>query len=279
MRELDYKESWTPKNRCFWTVVLEKTLESPLDYKEIQPDHPKGDQSWVFIGRSDVEAETPILQPPNVKSWLIGKDSDARGDWGQEEKGMTEDEMAGWHHWLYGRGSEWTLGVGDRQGGLDCCASWGCKESDTTEWLNWLTYWPQLSYPLVCWWTSRLLPCPGYCKQCCSEHWGSCVSFNSGFLCVYAQQWDCWIVWRFNNLRYEDDTTFMAESEELKSLLMKVKQESEKVGLKLNIKKTKIMASGPITSWRIDGKQWKQWETLFVWGLQNHCRWWLQPWN
>ena len=100
MWELDYKKSWTPNNWCFWTVVLEKTVESPLDSKEILPIHPKGDQSWMFIGRSDVEAETPILWPPDAKSWLIGKDPDARKDWGQEKKGMTEDEMVGWHHWL-----------------------------------------------------------------------------------------------------------------------------------------------------------------------------------
>ena len=102
MWELDHKESWVLKNWCFWTVVLEKTLESPLDCKEIQPVHPKGDQSWVYIGRTDAEDETPILWPPHAKSWLIGKDSDAGRDWGQEEKGTTEDEMAGWHHWLYG---------------------------------------------------------------------------------------------------------------------------------------------------------------------------------
>ena len=126
--ELDYKESWAPKNWCFWTVVLEKTLESPLDCKEIQPVHPKGDQSWVFIGRADVEAETPILWPPNSKSWLLWKDPDAGKDWGQVEKGMTEDEMAGWHHWLNGRGFGWTQGVGDGQGGLVSCGSWGHKE-------------------------------------------------------------------------------------------------------------------------------------------------------
>ena len=96
------KESWVPKNWCFWTVVLAKTLESPLDCKEIQPVHPKGAQSWVFIGRTDAEAESPILWPPHVKSWLIGKDPDAGRDWGQEEKGRTEDEMAGWHHQLLG---------------------------------------------------------------------------------------------------------------------------------------------------------------------------------
>ena len=102
MWELDYKESWVPKNWRFWTVLLEKTLESPLDWKEIQPVHPKGDQSWVFIGKTDVEAETPRLWPPDAKSWIIWKDPDAGKDWGQEEKGMTEDEMAGWHHWLNG---------------------------------------------------------------------------------------------------------------------------------------------------------------------------------
>ena len=103
MWELNYKESWALKNWCIWTVVLEKTLESPLDCKEIQPVHPKGDQSWVFMGGTDAKAETPVFWPPHVKSWLIGKDSDAGRDWGQEEKGATEDEMAGWRHWLDGR--------------------------------------------------------------------------------------------------------------------------------------------------------------------------------
>ena len=104
MWELDYKESWALKNWCFWTMVLEKTLESPLDSKEIQPVHPKGNQSWIFIGRNDAEAETPILWPPDAKGWLILKDPDAGKDWGQEEKGMTEDEMVQWHHRLNGRG-------------------------------------------------------------------------------------------------------------------------------------------------------------------------------
>ena len=101
-RELDYKENWAPKNWCFWTVVLEKTLESPLDCKEIQPVHPKGNQSWLFIGRTDAEAETPILWPPDAKSWHIGKDPDAGKEWRQEKKGMTEDEMVGWYHQLNG---------------------------------------------------------------------------------------------------------------------------------------------------------------------------------
>ena len=116
---------------------VKKTLKSPLDCKKIQPVHPKGDQSWVFIGRTDAEAETPVLWPPDAKSWLTGKDPDAGRDWGQEEKGTTEDEMDGWHHWLDGREFGWTPGIGDGQGGLACCDSWGLKDLDTTERLNW----------------------------------------------------------------------------------------------------------------------------------------------
>ena len=137
MWEVYHKEGWVLKHWCFRTVVLEKTFESPLDCKEIQPVHSKGDQSWLFFGRNDAKAESPGLWPPHAKSWLIGKDSDAGRDWGQEEKGTTEDEMAGWHHGLNGRESEWTPGVDDGQGGLACCGSWGGKESDTTERLNW----------------------------------------------------------------------------------------------------------------------------------------------
>ena len=134
MWELDCEESWAQKNWCFWTVVLEKTLESPLDYKEIQPVHSEGDQPWDFFGGNDgAKAETPVLWPPHAKSWLIGKDSDAGRDWGQEEKGTTEDEMAG----LNGHEFGWTPGVGDGQGGLACCSSWGGKEPDMTERLNW----------------------------------------------------------------------------------------------------------------------------------------------
>ena len=129
------------KSECwrlsFWSLLLEKTLESPLDCKEIQPVHLKGNKSWIFIGRTDAEAETPILWPPDVKNWLIGKDSDAGRNWRQEEKGTTEDEMAGWQHRLDGHEIEWTPGVGDGQGGLACCNSWGHKESDMTERLNW----------------------------------------------------------------------------------------------------------------------------------------------
>ena len=135
MWELDYKESWVQKNLCFWTVVLEKTLESTLDCKEIQPVRPKGKQSWIFIGRTDPEA--PILWPPDEKNWLIWKDPDAGKDWQQEEKGTTENGMVGWHHRLNAHGFWWTLGVGNGQRGPLCCSPWGCKESDQTEWLNW----------------------------------------------------------------------------------------------------------------------------------------------
>ena len=137
MWELDYKESWVLKNWCFWSVVLEKTLESPSDCKEIQPVHPKGDQSWIFIVRADVEAETPILRPPDMKNWLIWKHADAGKDWRWDEKGTTEDEMVGWHHWCHGHEFEQAPGVGDGQGSLACYSQWGHKESDMTEWLNW----------------------------------------------------------------------------------------------------------------------------------------------
>ena len=139
MWELDCEEGWVLKTWCFWTVVLEKTLESPLDCKEIQPDHSEGDQPCDFFGRNGAKAETPVLWPPHVKSWLIGKDSDARRDWGQEEKGMTEDDMAGWHHWLDGHELEWTLGVGDgpgRPGVLWFMGSQGVRHDWATE-LNW----------------------------------------------------------------------------------------------------------------------------------------------
>ena len=142
MWELDCEEGWVPKNWCVWTVVLEKTLESSLNCKEIQPVHSKGNHSWVFIGMNDAKAETPVLWSPRVKSWLIGNIFDAGREWGQEEKGTTEDEMAGWHHRLDGGYSEWTPGVGDGQGGLVCCNSWDHKESDMTEQLNWFSnYW------------------------------------------------------------------------------------------------------------------------------------------
>ena len=140
MWELDHKESRVPKNLCFWTVVLEKTFESSLYYKEIKPVSAKGNQSWIFIRRTDAEAETPKLWPPDAKSWLIGKDHDAGKDWRQEEKGMTEDEMVGWHHQLHGHEFEQAPGVGDGQGSLAYCSPWGHKDMDTNEWLNWTSF-------------------------------------------------------------------------------------------------------------------------------------------
>ena len=127
MWKLDYKESWAPKNWCFWTVVLEKTLESPLDCKEIQPVNSKGNQSWIFIGRTDAEPETPIFWLADVKNQLIWKDPDTGKDWRQKEKGKTEDEMVGWHHWIDGHEFEQALGAGDGQGSLECCSPWDCK--------------------------------------------------------------------------------------------------------------------------------------------------------
>ena len=146
MWELDHKESWVPKYWYFWTVVLEKTLESSLDRKEIKPVNPKGNQSWIFIGRTDEEAEAPIIWPPDSENGLIWKDPDAVKNWEQEEKGMTEGEMVGWHHWLNGHEFEQALRVRARQGSLASCSPWGCKESDTTEWLNWLSTLKLLSY-------------------------------------------------------------------------------------------------------------------------------------
>ena len=137
MWELNYKESWALKNWCFWTVVLEKSLESPLDCKEIQLVHPKGNQSRIFIGRTDAEVKTPILWPRDSNNWLIWKDSNAGKDWGQGKKGMTEDEMVGLHQWLNGHEFKRALGVGDGQGSMVGCSPWGHKELDTTEQLNW----------------------------------------------------------------------------------------------------------------------------------------------
>ena len=136
MWELDCKESWALKNWCFWTVVLKKTLESPLDCREIKPVNPKGYQSWIFIGRTDSEAEAPILWPRDTKNWPIRKNPDPGKDWSQEEKGTTEDKMAGWHYWLDGHQFEQSPGAGDGQASLVCCSPWGRKESDTTEQLN-----------------------------------------------------------------------------------------------------------------------------------------------
>ena len=253
MWELDCEESWELKNWCFWTVVLEKTLESPLDCMKIQPVHSEGDQSWVFFGRNDAKAETPVLWSPHVKSWLIGKDSDAERDGGQKEKGTTEDKMARWHHRLNWREFEWTPWVCDGQGGLAYWDSWGHKESDMTEWLNWTelkflrnlyvgqeatvrtrhgtTDWfqigkgvhqgcilsPCLFYSFaeyimqnagldeaqaeikIAWRNSNEL-----LDESEKREWKSWlktqysrVSFPSGFLSVYAQQWGCWIIRQF----------------------------------------------------------------------------------
>ena len=140
MWELDYKESWAPKNWCFWTVVLWKTLENFLECKEIKPVNPKGNQSWIFMGRTDAEAETPILWPPDAKNWLIGKDPNAGKGWRQEEKGTTEDEMVGWHHWLDEYEFEQAPGVGDGQGSLVCYIVHGVAKSQTwlSDWTDWL---------------------------------------------------------------------------------------------------------------------------------------------
>ena len=138
MWELDHKEGWVLNNWCFWTVALEKNLESPLDCKEIKLVNPKGNQSWILFGRTDAEAEALTLWLPDGKNWLIWKDTAAGQDWRQDEKGMTEEEMVGWHHWLDGHEFEQASGVGDGQRSLACCSPWGHKESDTTEQLNWL---------------------------------------------------------------------------------------------------------------------------------------------
>ena len=143
MWEMDHKEGRALKNWCFWTVVLEKTLESLLDFKEITPVNPKGNQSQIFIGRTDPEAEAPILWSSDVKNQLIGKDPDSGKDWGQEEKGTTEYEVVGWHHLLDGHEFEQAPRVGDGQGSLVCCSPWGRKELDMTERLNWTENWDE----------------------------------------------------------------------------------------------------------------------------------------
>ena len=154
MWELDHKEGWALQNWCFWTVVLEKTLESPLDCKHIKLLNPKGNQSWIFIGRTDDEAETPILWPPDAKNWLTGKDPDAGKDWRQEEKGMTKDEIVGWHHRLNGHEFEEALGVGDGQGSLPCCSPWGRKESEGLS--NWTEQTEKLGETDRGWGTSQV---------------------------------------------------------------------------------------------------------------------------
>ena len=193
-------------------------------------------------------AKAPLLWPPEAKNWLIGKDPDAGTDW-RREKGMTEDEMVGWHHQLSGHEFEQAPGVGDGLGSLACCSSWGHKESDATEQLNWTE------------------------RNCRVPHENAGLNDSQARIKTAGRN--------INNLRYADDTTLMAESEEeLKSLLMKVKEESEKVSLKLNIQKMKIMDG--IQSHHFMGNRWGNKGNsvrLYFGGLQNHCRWWLQPWN
>ena len=187
MWELDHKESWAPKSWCFWTVVLEKTLESPLDCKEIEPVHPKGNQSWIFIGRTAVEAEAPVLWPPHAKNWLIGKDPDAGKDWRQEKNGTTEDEMVGWHHWLDGHEFEQAPGVGDEQGNLACCSPWDAKSwTRLSSWieLNHLgspiaSFGCSITYSIVLSliYTFLITPSSPQYSQCCSEQ--PCDIFNA----------------------------------------------------------------------------------------------------
>ena len=152
MWKLDCEEGWVPKNWCLQIVKPEKTLESSLDGQEIKPVNPKGNQPWIFIGKINAKAETPVLWPPHAKSWLIGKDSDGGRDWGQEEKWMTEDEMAGWHHWLDGHEFEWTLGVGDGQG------AWHASIHEVLKSETWLSNWTELNWPEWLKWTDGSLP-------------------------------------------------------------------------------------------------------------------------
>ena len=160
MWELDGEEIWALKNWCFWIVVLEKTLKSPLDCKKIQSVHPKGNQSWIFIGRTDVEAEIPILWPPDAKNWLIGNDPDAGKDW-RWEKGTTENEVDWWasstqQAWVWvNSGSCWWIGS------LACCSLWGCKELDMTDWLNWTVFY--LKWPSLVTWPLSLAVPPVHC--------------------------------------------------------------------------------------------------------------------
>ena len=146
MWELDYKESWVLRNWCFWTVALEKTLESPLDSKEIKPVNPKGNQCWIFIGRTDAEAETPILWPPDAKNWLIGKDPEARKDWKQEEKGMTEDEMVGWHHWCHLAANSLDMSLRKLQELVMNSEDWNAAVHGVAKSWTWLSDWAELNW-------------------------------------------------------------------------------------------------------------------------------------
>ena len=160
MWELDYEESWAPKNWCFWTVVLEKTHESSLDSEEIQPANSKGNQSWISIGGIDAEAEAPILWPPDVKNWLIWKGPIAGKDWRQDEKGTTEDGLFGWHHRLSGHEFEQAPGVGDGQGILVCCSPWVHKVRH-----DWMTEQHQRRVTLVCWQNENFIDVAVNCES------------------------------------------------------------------------------------------------------------------
>ena len=191
MWELDHKEGWAPKNWCFWTVVLEKTLESPLDCKQIQLVHSEGDQSWIFTGRTDAEAETPILWPPDAKNQLIRKDPDAGKDW-RQEKWMTEDEMVGWHHWLNGHEFEEAPGVVGGLVSLAYCSPWGCKQLDTTEWLN--NNWSPTGHSLqpVPWAPAHLLAQGPVSWRASRRRLGS-TSYLTLYLMTTKPQTDGWI--------------------------------------------------------------------------------------
>ena len=189
MWELECEESWVLKNWCFWTVVLEKTLESPLECKEIQPVHPKGNQSWIFIGRTDVEVETPILWPSDAKNWLIWKDPDAGQDWRWEEKGMTEDEMVVWHHQLNGYEFEQTPGDSEGQGSLACCSPRGRKESDRTERQNWTDRYYGRLLVFVCFTTHWILLYSNVC--------GFSRLSNSPILCRYLMFYNSTQSWYY----------------------------------------------------------------------------------
>ena len=184
------------KNWCNWSVALEKTLENPLDCKEIKPVNPKGNWLWIFIGRTDAKAKTPTLWQPNAKNWLTWKDPNVGKDWRQEEEGTTEDEIVWWHHWLDGHEFEQALGVGDGQGSLECCSPWGRKESDITEWPKW-TELKYLIYPkwqhnhyILGRWKSGYQVCTWYCEGGGKEKKSRIFIFQTGNSINNAQGWN-----------------------------------------------------------------------------------------
>ena len=236
------------KKLCFWTVVLEKTLESPLDYKEVQPVHSKGDQPWDFFGRNDAKAETPMLWPPHAKSWLNGKDSDAGRDWGQEEKGRSEDAMAGWHHWLDGHESEWTPGVGDGQGGLACWDSWGRKVSDMTQWL----IWSDLIWKFCLIYRNLENITEEREGEYHLKEWG--LKLRSYHLVYQVFQMDCslprpWILRDTVEITWDKHTSVYCQSELCNKYLMCLIVTSKYLGLMLSIAVTNLWTWGLISSW------------------------------